>query len=641
MSDLPLLSGDLLPGAKVAGYVIEGVVGRGGMGTVYRARDPRLDRVVALKVVAAAIAQDAEFRERFLREARSAAAIEHPNIVPVHEVGEHHGLPFLAMRYLDGPDLREVLAVSGPLEPERVGQVALQLASALDVAHARGLVHRDVKPANVLLPLDEVHDAGHVYLTDFGVARGAAATTLTDGGDLVGTLAYVAPEVISGQPATPASDRYSLACTLFHLLCGRPPFKADSDAGLLWAHMEQEPPAPSAMVPELPRAVDAAMAHALAKDPAARPPTCTAFAEALSAALDGVVLDPGDGADAGGERTTILPAGVGSLSTLVQRAPAPAGPGDADGTRTDGAAGGVRRRALLVGAAVVVGLGAGVGGGLLVAGGDEELPATSVLRAQSGAAEVALEGWRGAPAGAGQLPGLDMTARWSGETLVRGRRVVATVGRLAPAPGTGARQPLSADAERALLGGGRARVLEIGGLAAVEVAGPLASDGAGAASVVVRGSDRGLVAASCRAPDEGTASSACRQLAAALRAPAGRRFLALGADPDAARRLSSALRVATGRRADRSALAGRDAAARAAAARRLAARRDRAARAVRAVQLPRPAGTAVRRLASALEATAAALREAARGGADAGRRLDRAERELREARRALEAHGYR
>ncbi len=633
MSDLPLLSGDLLPGATVAGYVVEGVVGRGGMGTVYRARDPRLDRVVALKLVAAAVAQDVEFRERFLREARSAAAIEHPHIVPVHEVGEHLGLPFLAMRYLDGPDLREVLAVSGPLEPERVGAIALQLASALDVAHAKGLVHRDVKPANVLLPLDDIHDAGHVYLTDFGVARTSAATTMTDGGDLVGTLAYVAPEVIGGRPAEAASDLYALACTLFHLLCGRAPFRSDHDAGLLWAHMNQEPPSATELVPELPPEVDEAFALALAKAPDARPGSCMAFAEALAGALEGVgpgalvVLEGPDGV------TKVVRGGAGSLATVVQRAPAPEPPAAL-------ATGGGRRIAL-VGAAVAAGLAAGVGGGLLVARDEEDPPTASTLRAESSAAQIVLPGWRAVDAGAGELRGLDLRARWSAETRAGGHRVVATVGRLPGEIARGARDPLPVRASRELLGGGRVRFVTLAGTTAVEVSGPLAGDDLLDAAVVVRATDKGLIAVSCRSEDETAVTGACRELAAALRPAGGARPVSVGADPQAARALAKALRRASGTRADRRALAGTAAPARAAAARRLAARRTAAARAVRRVRLAPPADAAAGRLALALEASARALRSAARGTTGARERLVRAERAVRAARAALEDDGYR
>ncbi|HYF24810.1 MAG TPA: serine/threonine-protein kinase [Baekduia sp.] len=636
MSDLPLLSGDLLPGASVAGYVIEGVVGRGGMGTVYRAHDPRLDRVVALKVVAAAVAQDAEFRERFVREARSAAAIEHPHIVPVHEVGEHLGLPFLAMRYLDGPDLREVLAVSGPLEPERVGSIALQLASALDVAHAKGLVHRDIKPANVLLPLDDVHDAGHVYLTDFGVARASAATTMTDGGDLVGTLAYVAPEVIAGHPASAASDQYALGCTLFHLLCGRPPFVSDHDAGLLWAHMEQPPPAASSLVEDLPPEADEAFALALAKRPEDRAPSCTLFAERLAMALEGAdgaavaMLEGPDGT------TQVVRGGAGSLATIVQRPPVPA-PGRPEPDPLPPQA---RRRALAVAGAVAVGLAAGLGAGLAAGGSEEEPTAGATLRASSGVATVRLGGWRSADAGAGELRGLDLRARWSAETSVRGERVVATVGRLPVVDGMGIREPLPRRASRELLGGGIVRAIELGGVPAVEVEGPLTSQDGVAAAVAVRGTDKGLIGVSCRGRTQGNVAAACRELAGALRPGAGARATSLAPDPEAANVLAAALRRAAGTRADRRALAGPEGVSRAAAARRLGDRRARASRAVRRLSLPPPARGAVRRLAGALDASAGALRRASRGEDDARERLARAERALQRARELLRANGY-
>jgi serine/threonine protein kinase len=246
------------------------------MGTVYLAEDERLGRRVALKVIAAELATDDGFRERFLREWRAAAALEHPNIVPVHDAGELDGRLFIAMRYVEGGDLGSLLERDGPLEPGRAVGIVGQVASALDAAAARGLVHRDVKPANVLL------DArGHAYLCDFGLTKDAAGLTgLTKTGQLVGTLDYLAPEQIRGEPVDGRTDQYSLGCVLYEALAGAPPFRRASEGQALWAHMQEDPP-PLPGLPEL----DPVLAVALAKSPDERFATCGALVAAAREAL--------------------------------------------------------------------------------------------------------------------------------------------------------------------------------------------------------------------------------------------------------------------------------------------------------------------------------------------------------------------
>jgi CHASE2 domain-containing sensor protein len=294
----------LEPTAIIAGYRIEAVVGRGGMGVVYRASQLALERPVAIKLIATERAQDPVFRERFEREARLAASIEHVNVIPVYEAGEDDGLLYIVMRLVDGIDLAAILDRGGALEPARAARLVGQLAAALDAAHARGLVHRDVKPANVLLTLDEPE---HLYLTDFGVAREVGAgAALTNVGGWVGTLDYLAPEQIRGETAGAAGDVYALAGLLHHCLTGEVPFPRDSEAAKLWAHVNAPPPAPSALRPDLPAAIDDVIARGLAKEPGERYRSATELARACAAALGVAAVS---GAAAPRERSVIAETG--------------------------------------------------------------------------------------------------------------------------------------------------------------------------------------------------------------------------------------------------------------------------------------------------------------------------------------------
>jgi hypothetical protein len=251
------------------------------MGVVYRAYDRRLKRTVALKFVTPALATDERFRDRFLRETETAASLEHPNVVPVHDAGEEDGRLYLAMRYVDGVDLAALLRADGFLEPRRAVAICAQIAAALDAAHARGLVHRDVKPSNVLLDADE-----HVYLADFGLTRRLAddGSPQLDGRSL-GTPAYVAPEQLEGEPVDGRADIYSLGCLLHECLTGKRPFAHNSELALAWAHLEEEPPKASEQNTALPAAIDDVIRTALAKDPADRQPTAGALIAAAESAL--------------------------------------------------------------------------------------------------------------------------------------------------------------------------------------------------------------------------------------------------------------------------------------------------------------------------------------------------------------------
>jgi serine/threonine-protein kinase len=278
-----------LVGQQIAGYRIEQEIGRGGMAVVYRARDLRLERTVALKLLAPELARNDTFRRRFTHESRAAAAIDHPHIVPVFEAGETDGVLYIAMRYVPGSDLRHVLDREGPMPPVTALRVAAQVASALDAAHDHGLVHRDVKPGNILVArgTDSDHPE-HVYLTDFGLTKKSLSLTgFTTVGQFVGTLDYVAPEQISGKPVDARCDVYGFACVVFETLSGHPPFLRDDDMALLWAHQYDEPPPLTEDRPDLDPRVDPVFAQALAKSPDDRYPSCLAFVAALRAATTG------------------------------------------------------------------------------------------------------------------------------------------------------------------------------------------------------------------------------------------------------------------------------------------------------------------------------------------------------------------
>ncbi|MZF86136.1 serine/threonine-protein kinase [Streptomyces sp. SID5643] len=278
-----------LIGQQIAGYRIEQEIGRGGMAVVYRARDLRLERTVALKLLAPELARNDTFRRRFTHESRAAAAIDHPHIVPVFEAGETDGVLYIAMRYVAGSDLRHVLDREGPMPPVTAVRVAAQVASALDAAHDHGLVHRDVKPGNILVSrgTDSDHPE-HVYLTDFGLTKKSLSLTgFTTVGQFVGTLDYVSPEQISGKPVDARCDVYGFACVVFETLAGHPPFLRDDDMALLWAHQYDEPPPVTEDRPDLDPRVDPVFAQALAKIPDDRYPSCLAFVAALRAATTG------------------------------------------------------------------------------------------------------------------------------------------------------------------------------------------------------------------------------------------------------------------------------------------------------------------------------------------------------------------
>jgi len=269
-------------GSELAGYRIEALIGRGGMGVVYRAEHLRLGRKVALKLLPPELAENEAFRVRFESESRLAAAIDHPHIIPLYEAGDAEGLLFLTMRFVDGLDLKALIEREGPLPLERAVSIIGQVGGALDVAHERGLVHRDVKPANVLVASGagpEVLD--HCYLTDFGLTKDtSAATALTAAGQFVGTIDYIAPEQIQGNMRGGAADQYALGCVLYECLTGHPPFERATELDVMWAHLNDEPPSAVERRPALPKKIDGVLARAMAKAPEDRYPDCTGIAAA-------------------------------------------------------------------------------------------------------------------------------------------------------------------------------------------------------------------------------------------------------------------------------------------------------------------------------------------------------------------------
>ncbi len=356
------MDSELQAGDVFAGYRVTGIAGRGGMGVVYEAQQLDLQRPVALKLIATPLARDEAFRERFVRESRAAAAIDHPNVIPVYSAGEDDGRLYLAMRFVDGEDLRSLVQREGPLGPARAASIIAQIGNALDAAHARGLVHRDIKPANVLL------DRDHAYLTDFGLTkRLTGETTMTGSGRWVGTLGYIAPEQIRGEGVDARADVYALGCLLFYVLTGVAPYRRDSDEATLYAHLHDVAPDARALVPEVPETLAEVVARALEKDPDDRFPSAGDLGRAALAAVgDGPVPPPervvARGAAAPGgfaDDETAVPGGAGgaSVTPTAPTALAPGGPGGrgAAATRGRGARPWITPMlALLAGAAIVV-----------------------------------------------------------------------------------------------------------------------------------------------------------------------------------------------------------------------------------------------------------------------------------------------
>ena len=352
---------DVLEGAHIAGCRIESVAGRGGMGIVYRATQLSLGRPVALKLIAPEHAADSDFRDRFQRESRMAAAIDHPNVIPVYEAGEEDGRLYIVMRWVEGTDLHKELRAHGRIEAQRAASIITQVAGALDAAHSAGLVHRDVKPANVLLSGD------HAYLADFGLTRLASAeTNVTTGGHFLGTVDYMAPEQFKPGPSDARADVYALGCVLFAALTGRPPFLRETVPQTMLAHLHDAPPVAVGAGPEFNRV----LTRALAKDPAARFPSAGDFGRAVLAAAEGrSVTEEERSVARGAAAPTIRRDGM--AWPTPEPAAAPDVPRDTSPLRTYRAR--KRPRWLLLGAATVLATGA-IAVAAIPGGGDEIPP---------------------------------------------------------------------------------------------------------------------------------------------------------------------------------------------------------------------------------------------------------------------------
>lgn len=314
MSGMPTWLG---PGAWIGGYRVEEFLGAGGMAAVYRAYHEGMGREVALKVLAVGLASDDAFRRRFLREARAVASVEHPHIIPVYASGEERGVPYIAMRLVRGGDLRQMVTTNGPMSPGRAAAFISPVASALDAAHEVGLVHRDVKPANMLVDVGRGRPE-HVYLSDFGLARGVdtggLTTSLTSPGQFMGTPEYAAPEQITGGDVDGRADQYALACVAYTLLTGSAPYPRDQAYAVMYAQLYDPPPVVTMVRRDVPGAVNKVIARGMEKTPEARFESCSAFADALREALS---LPPW-GTD-GGYQQPIVPRNrsTGTAATAV------------------------------------------------------------------------------------------------------------------------------------------------------------------------------------------------------------------------------------------------------------------------------------------------------------------------------------
>ncbi|HSE81709.1 MAG TPA: serine/threonine-protein kinase [Gaiellaceae bacterium] len=293
-------------GTEFAGYRIEGLLGQGGMGVVYRAEHPRLGATIALKVMDPELATNELFRERFVREARAAAGIKHPNIIPIYDAGEWHGDLYIAMRYIEGEELRSLIRRNGALTAQQTYVIGMQIASALDAAHRNGLIHRDVKPGNILIEPGPDPDSPPIaYLCDLGLTKHVDSHSgVTGSGELLGTIDYIAPEQISDSRVDGRADVYSLACVLFECLTGTVPYVRENQAAVLWAHLHDEIPRATSVSPSLSPAIDAALARGMAKLPENRFATARTLVEALQAPLAATTTSSHDGAKTLSDPTT-------------------------------------------------------------------------------------------------------------------------------------------------------------------------------------------------------------------------------------------------------------------------------------------------------------------------------------------------
>ena len=379
-------------GAEFAGYRLEQLIGHGGMSIVYRAQHLRLERTVALKLLTPELSHDASFKERFTRESRLAASLDHPNVIPIYEAGEEDGVFYIAMRFVGGSTLKQVLDTEGPLPAPRAASVLSQVASALHAAHEeKGLVHRDVKPANILVVPGHGPEGGdHVYLSDFGIAKQRAAGALTKTGMFVGTAEYAAPEQIEGRDLDRRADVYALGCVLYETLTGAQTYEKDSEVALMYAHLLEPPPHVTHKRPDLPAEIDAVVAKAMAKSPDDRYATTPEFAVATRKALTGTETRRTQQSEQARVPETILTPGAAAAPPSeppapVAAPPAPPPPAESDAARPP-------RKKWLVPVAIILLLlivGGIVGGVVALTGGDSSSKTEDSLLAVLVPTEVA------------------------------------------------------------------------------------------------------------------------------------------------------------------------------------------------------------------------------------------------------------
>jgi serine/threonine-protein kinase len=365
-------------GSEFAGYRLDSLLGHGGMSIVYRAEHLSLGRTVALKLLAPELSEDEAFRERFLRESRMAAGLDHPNVIPIYEAGEESGCFYIAMRYVEGSDLKTILKEKGPLDGARTVSIIAQVASALAAAHAKGLVHRDVKPANILIASGHgPEESDHVYLSDFGVVKHQASQALTRTGVFVGTAEYAAPEQIEGKTLDGRADVYALGCVTYECLAAMPVYDKDSEVALMYAHLLEPPPPLTQSRPELPPAVDEVIGRAMAKSPDERYQTPRELAAGLRQALFGDTQVP---AVTGAVQQTVLAPGAAAPDTApptavagdgAPAAPAPPRPERPAPPPPPPGRGGRRGLLILVALLALLLIGGGIAAALLLTGGDD------------------------------------------------------------------------------------------------------------------------------------------------------------------------------------------------------------------------------------------------------------------------------
>jgi len=581
----------LEPGAVLAGYRLERLLGEGGMGLVYEATQLSLNRTVALKIVAPALSADTAFRARFRREGLVQARLEHPNIVTVYESGEWQDVLFLAMRLVEGPPLKELI-IARELDVGRSLRILVPIAGALDAAHEQRLVHRDVKPQNILVGADD-----HPYLADFGLTKGPDATAHTRTGSVMGSLDYISPEQIRGEPATSSSDVYALAAVLFECLTRVVPYPRESDAALLYAHVNDPPPSVLASEPNLPPGLDDLIARAMSKEPADRPRTASALMHEASVLLEGV--DPA--LFAGGPRPATRPRNDAELDATLNVG-APVAPSEQSRRRLSRRG----RFAAALGVATVV----------IAVGGFETGHASNKgsSRAEStthgGPVAVTVPStWR-APVQTPTIPGLAIRDPLAREDPASGGLLVAG---MAPGGGGARLLPASLLAKvRALPAGepvklGKGEALRYRNVSVAGMARPV--------TLVVAPNSSGVTAVGCVSPEVASAAfqHACERAAASLRV-SNANALKLGPYAEYGRALAGAdqqLRFSAQRSRDLASAGSRS--AQAGRARALAG--EQAAAAARIAKAP--AGPDARALNATLEAAATATASGYRAMASA------------------------